>query len=99
MSRPSAEGRGAESQIDGDIEYLSSHCPDQLALRLDELIMQSTENTPLGPRVVVLNKALVNAEFREGVLVVTLQKKSSAVGKDSRLQQLHFSQICFVYLH
>ncbi len=79
MSRPLTKGRRAAPKIDGDVKYLSSHRPNQLALRLDELIMQSAENAPFGARMVVLHESLANAEFRESALVIALQKKSPAV--------------------
>src|SRR5207245_2228298 len=70
-----------------NIKDLSQHSPDQLALRMTNLIMQATQHISPRKRVVILDKFIHNPQFGHGLFVVAFQKKPAAVCEYRGLEQ------------
>src|SRR5213079_3256013 len=99
LPQPAPERRRAAAQVNGDIKNFSQHSPDQLALRMTNLIMQATQHISPRERVVILDKFIHNPQFGHGLFVVAFQKKTTAVSEYRRLEQQHSREPSLPDLH
>src|SRR2546425_426565 len=82
-----AEGRRAAPDVDRDVEDLAGDDPDDLALRLPDLIVQAAQHAAPRARVVVLHEVRVQAGgLAERLAVVAFQKEAALVAEDFRLE-------------
>ena len=86
-------------QIDEDVEHFSHDHSQQLALRFLHLIMQTTQDSLLRVRMIVLNEVLGDAELGEGLLIVAFEEKTAIVPKHFGFEHESVSKRVFDDLH
>jgi len=98
-SRPLAEVRRVAPQIDRDVPDVAGEYADELSLRPAKLIVEATQNTACGERLVVLHKTGWETCSGEGLLTENFCKPAPAVAKNSRLEELDVLQRSLNNLH
>jgi hypothetical protein len=66
------------AQVDRDVEHLSFRCPNQLPLRMLDLIVQATQHAAPRARMIVLHEVDVDAAGREGAPVPAFKEEARA---------------------
>src|SRR5437764_15199154 len=87
LPQPSAKCWRAAPQIHCNIKDLARYGPDQLPLRMSNLIMQAAQHISTGKRVVVLYKFIHNHDLRHGPFVVAFHTKPAAARDYRSLEQ------------
>ncbi len=88
---PLAEGWRAFAHVHGDITDFPLHHAHQLALGVFHLVVQTTQHTLDGARVVVLDELDIHAGLPgELTSVERLEEKTTAVSKNLRLDDQYF---------
>src|SRR5208283_4416872 len=75
------------AQVHGNIEDLAFHHPHQFALRMLDLVMQPAQDIALRTGMIVLHKPILDAQVRQGALVVAFQEESAPVAEHARLEK------------
>ena len=97
--RPLAEVRRVPPQIDRDIPYVAGEYADELSLRPAKLIVEATQNTACGERLIILNKTGWETCRSEGLLTENFCKPTPAVAKDPGLEEFDVLQRGLNNLH
>ena len=75
---------GDEPQVDRDVEHLSFRRPNQLPLRVLDLIVQATQHATPRARMIVLHEVDVDAAVREGAPVPAFKEEPALVTEHFR---------------
>ena len=98
-SRPLAEVRRVAPQIDRDVPYVAGEYANEFSLRPAELIVQATQNTARGERLIVLNKTGWETCRGEGLLTENFREPTPAVAKNPGLEEFDVLQRSLNDLH
>ena len=98
-SSPLAEVRRVAPQIDRDVPDVAGEYADELSLRPAKLIVQATQNTARGERLIVLNKTGWETCRGEGLLTENFCKPTPAVAKNPGLEEFDVLQRSLNDLH
>ena len=81
-AEPLAKCRRMSADVYRHIINLTRNDPDELSLRLLDLVMQASQHTLTGFRMVVLYKIKRDSGVRKFLFLVTLYKKAPFIWKD-----------------
>ena len=76
---PLPELRRTDPNVDSNVQSFPLHHPAQFRLRTAQLVMQSPHCSSRRTRMVVLNKAICDAEAGEFSLMVSFQEKATSI--------------------
>ncbi len=96
---PSAEGGRAETDIDGDIEYLAAEDLDEFALRMRILKMQAPHDVLLRKRDVILDERQFDSCLLVKLMIPCLHKPAASIAESRRLENQNTGYICLRYFH
>lgn len=82
---PFPECRGAATYVDGNIKNFPAHYPAQFRLGMAQLVVETTQRITPRTGMIVLNKDVANADFREFGRVIGLEKKAPMIAQRARL--------------
>jgi|GEM_PF-5649495 len=86
---PLSEGRRVFPQINGDIEDLAGHHPDQFTLGTLYLVMQPPEDALSGPAVIILDKGEIGDFSFEFIIPPGFHEKTAMIPEAFRFKQNH----------
>src|SRR5882672_12088332 len=90
---PLAEVRRRLPKIDRHVEHRTRDHPHQLALRLDELVVDPAQHVPYRPRVVVLHELHIEpGGLTKRARVPALHEKTTVVAEYLRFKDQHLWQ-------
>src|SRR5205085_7485204 len=72
--------------------YLAGDDPDELPLRVLDLVVQPAQNASRRARVIVLHEVGVDPDVRKRPAVITFEKKPARVAENARLDQKHVGE-------
>src|SRR5690349_13858560 len=97
---PFAEGGRALSHVYGDVEHLSRNDPDQLALRLPDLVVKPAQYISSGAGVIVLREARLQAGFfLKDAVVQAFKEKAALVAEHFGLDDEHAGNFGLYDIH
>ena len=96
---PFAEGRRASSEVHGHVEDAPRRGPDELSLRLLDLIVQAAQRPALRVAVVVLHERDVEPRFAEVALIPGFEKETPLVAVDAGPKNLDLRYGGFFDVH
>src|SRR5207253_10059596 len=79
------ERRRASPHINRDVVRLARYDPDQLALRVLDLIMQSAQHVPRRAGVIILNELGIDPGLGKRPAIVAFEKKAPRICEHARL--------------
>jgi hypothetical protein len=94
-----AKRRRTAAKINGHIEHLSRHRPDQLSLRPVDLIVKATKHMLSRPGMIVLDENVVDSRFMKGAGAVGLHEETTVIAKCPRLEDLDIRNGCRNQVH
>ena len=91
-SGPAAEVGRVAAQIDGDVPDVAGENADEFALGMAELVVETTEDTACGKRLIVLSEDGGKAQRRKGVCIENFGKPTACVAITLGLQDFYIAQ-------
>src|SRR5580698_7000500 len=83
-THPAPEGRRTAPDVDRDVVHGAGHDPDELPLRLLNLVVQPAQDIPRRAAVIVLYELHIESGGSEFTLLPGLEEKATRVAKHLR---------------
>ena len=91
-SGPATEVGRVTAEINGDVPDVTGENADEFALWMAELVVETTENTACGKRLIVLSEDGGKAERGKGVCIENFGEPTACVAVTLGLQDLYIAQ-------